>query len=210
MPKYDNLINLINKAKGNRSLNRFADDCGIDAGHLSRVLRGKMVNSPSPDTLRKIADNAHNLVTYESLMTAAGHLERRFIGDNLALLRGTRTYNEYSEYLKKDFNVEISAILLERYEKEIEKPDEIIIDYISFTENVSTDFFYSDNKEMSMETMQIKDSSSESKYKALNKNVLKWSRNPDNYPYIEFIYNAYKAGITKDLLDKAEITIKLK
>ena len=73
---FDALINIIKKAQGDRSLNQFALNCEVNAGHLSRILNGKFVNPPSPDFLRKISEHASNNVTYEDLMEAAGHTSR--------------------------------------------------------------------------------------------------------------------------------------
>jgi len=138
---YNNLIELLNKAKGERSLNQFAATCGIDAGHLSRLLRGIMINPPSPETLKKIAEKAHNGITYEALMHSAGHLHKKFIGANISLLKGMRSYEEYSEYLKEKGNAYISPRLLERYEKELEQPGQAVIDYLASAEKIEPQFF---------------------------------------------------------------------
>lgn len=70
----DLLIELIKQAQGDRSLNQFAKNCGIDPGNLSRIVNNKNAQAPKPETLRKIASHAHNSVTYEDLMKAAGHI----------------------------------------------------------------------------------------------------------------------------------------
>jgi transcriptional regulator with XRE-family HTH domain len=54
MSKYIELSHLINKAKGLRTINSFSDIAGIDAGHLSRIIRGIMSSPPSPEILKKI------------------------------------------------------------------------------------------------------------------------------------------------------------
>lgn len=73
--KYIELIKLIKKAQGNRTLNQFALATDIDAGHLSRLLKGNFVNPPIPDTLKKISDHSHNEVSYESLLRAAHYID---------------------------------------------------------------------------------------------------------------------------------------
>lgn len=75
MFNFELLIELIKKAQGERSLNQFAQQCDIDAGNLSRIINNKNKQPPKPDTLRKIANNAYNGVSYEELMDAAGHLD---------------------------------------------------------------------------------------------------------------------------------------
>lgn len=70
----DLLIDLVKKAQGEHSLNQFAKLCGIDSGNLSRIINNKNTRPPKPDTLKKIADQAQNGITYEALMQAAGHI----------------------------------------------------------------------------------------------------------------------------------------
>lgn len=209
MTQYYNLIELLNKAKGNRSLNRFALLCGIDAGHLSRVMRGIMVNSPSPDTLKKISEKAYNGVTYEDLMEAAGYIEKKFIGRNIALLRGKMTYEEYSKHLTDKENISLSPWLIERYERGLEQPENVIVEYIAGAEHLNPEFFYQHNNELSMEIMRIKESTQENKPAFMSPEIIEWIHSPENYPYVEFIHKAYKSGISKELLDKAEISINI-
>ena len=70
----DLLIQLIKSAQGNLSLTQFALLCGIDPGNLSRILNIKNKQPPKPATLKKIADNTYEAVTYEQLMSAAGYM----------------------------------------------------------------------------------------------------------------------------------------
>lgn len=65
------LSELLGLAKGDRSLNTFAQHANVSAGNLSRVFNGQ---KPSPELLKKIALKAHNGVTYEQLMEAAGYI----------------------------------------------------------------------------------------------------------------------------------------
>mgnify|MGYP000559921173 FL=1 len=210
MSRYKELIRLLKIAKGDRSLNRFAEDSGVDAGHLSRVIRGMMVKPPSPETLKKIADKAQNGVTYEQLMIAAGHLEKNFYGANLTLLRGERSYEEYSTYLKKNFCINISPVLLERYEKGLECPDEVVAECIASAEGLPENFFYTKQSAASLHVRKRMNQNPFRKSSFMDKEIEKWVNNPDSYPYIKFIYEAFKAGITPDLLKNAEISIKIK
>lgn len=80
---YEELINLIKKAQGNKTLNQFALGSGVNAGHLSRILNGNFKNPPSPELLKKIASNSRGEVTYEELLKAAGYIENNDLqGDN--------------------------------------------------------------------------------------------------------------------------------
>lgn len=64
----------LEQARGDRSINKYADECGISAAHISRLLRQMINTPPSPDTIKKLADKAYNGITYYQLMQSAGHL----------------------------------------------------------------------------------------------------------------------------------------
>lgn len=65
------LIRLLKLAQGDRSLNAFARHADISPGNLSRIMNGQKA---TPETLKKIANKAHNNVTYDQLMMAAGYI----------------------------------------------------------------------------------------------------------------------------------------
>lgn len=72
---YEELIRLIKKAQGTKTLNQFALGAGINAGHLSRILNGNFKNPPSPEILKKIAKNSHGEVSYEELLRASKYID---------------------------------------------------------------------------------------------------------------------------------------
>ncbi|PKM75772.1 MAG: hypothetical protein CVU90_15860 [Firmicutes bacterium HGW-Firmicutes-15] len=65
---------LLSQAKGNRSINQYGADSGVDPAYISRLLRGLIDRSPGANIIRKLADNAHSGVTIPDLLTAAGYL----------------------------------------------------------------------------------------------------------------------------------------
>lgn len=67
------LQSLIKRAIGDRTLNGFCAQAGINAGNLSRILRGQKA---SADVLLKIAENAQNGITSEDLFSAAGYTRK--------------------------------------------------------------------------------------------------------------------------------------
>jgi hypothetical protein len=67
---------LLNKAKGDRSINNYALKSGVTAAHISRLLRSLLDTPPMPDTIKKLSDHAHNDVHYNDLMSAAGHFDK--------------------------------------------------------------------------------------------------------------------------------------
>src|SRR5690606_29210491 len=66
---------LLQRAKGSRSLNDFAKQSNVNSGYLSRLIRGERPNPPSADVIKRIASAARGGVTLEDLMSAAGYLE---------------------------------------------------------------------------------------------------------------------------------------
>lgn len=69
---------LLDKAKGDRSINQYAGETGVSAAHISRFLREMIEAPPTPETISKLAAKAYNEVTYQDLMIAAGHLSRQY------------------------------------------------------------------------------------------------------------------------------------
>ena len=98
---------LLGKAKGDRSLNQFALHADVSSAHVSRLMRQKLSTPPSPETIKKLASKAHNGVTYELLMEAAGHWERGadFIiknGDETIAIIEAKSPEEHKEKKPKD------------------------------------------------------------------------------------------------------------
>jgi transcriptional regulator with XRE-family HTH domain len=55
---------LLNKAKGDRSINQYADEANISASHISRLLRKLVDSPPTPETISKLALKANNGAGY--------------------------------------------------------------------------------------------------------------------------------------------------
>lgn len=65
---------LLEKAKGDRSINQYANETGVSAAHISRFLRELIEAPPTPETISKLVLKANNGVTYRDMMIAAGYL----------------------------------------------------------------------------------------------------------------------------------------
>lgn len=74
MFNYTALISLVNVAKGDRGLNQFCRDAGLEQSNISRLINGKNSKPPKPAILLAIADNSQFRVTYRELMLACGYL----------------------------------------------------------------------------------------------------------------------------------------
>lgn len=70
----EEFANLLEKAKGDRSINQYANETGVSSAHISRFLRQMLEAPPSPETISKLASKAYNEVSYRDLMVAAGHI----------------------------------------------------------------------------------------------------------------------------------------
>ena len=84
---------LLKKAIGSRMQKDFAETIGITPAHLSRILNHKFNTPPSVDTLKKIAANAENNVTYRELMEVCG-----YVGDNTSDIEYTLPAEPASSY----------------------------------------------------------------------------------------------------------------
>ncbi len=62
-------------AKGDRSINKYGNEAGVDPGYISRLLRGLVNNAPSAAVIKKLADAARNGVSAQEMMAAAGYLD---------------------------------------------------------------------------------------------------------------------------------------
>ena len=65
---------LLKRAIGSRMQKDFAAMIGITPAHLSRILHHRFDTPPSVETLRKIATNAENGVTYHDLLKVCGYI----------------------------------------------------------------------------------------------------------------------------------------
>lgn len=103
---------LLEKAKGDRSLNQFGLRSRVDAGYLSRLINQKVENPPSPEILMKIGDVAHNGVTYEELMKVVGYITNAEQG-NVAKELKDEYYYIAKELQDNDISIEDIRALIE-------------------------------------------------------------------------------------------------
>lgn len=65
---------LLEKSIGDRTKEQYAKDSGVNRTYISKYMNEKLDEPPTPDVIKRLASAAHNSVTYEELMSAAGHL----------------------------------------------------------------------------------------------------------------------------------------
>ncbi|MFZ3577530.1 hypothetical protein [Virgibacillus sp. DJP39] len=119
---------LLDRAKGDRSINQFANETDVSAAHISRFLRQMIASAPTPETISKFAAKSQNEVTYQDLMIAAGHIGRRDDTDENDKSRMERdspmNLRYQMEELKKKFIQVILADLYDRpFKWSVEQPE---------------------------------------------------------------------------------------
>ncbi|MBW9174015.1 hypothetical protein K2F43_22960 [Clostridium estertheticum] len=102
---------LLEKAKGDRSINQYANTINISAAHISRLLRKLVKSPPLPDTISKFASGACNGVTYNDLMLAAGHIDDK--------TEGISTEKKQTQTVEKEKNF-FKVILSDLYTRDFE------------------------------------------------------------------------------------------
>lgn len=65
---------LLEKAKGNKSINEYSRETGVSTAYISKLLRQLNDKPPSPEIISKLAFFASNDITYKQLMVASGHI----------------------------------------------------------------------------------------------------------------------------------------
>lgn len=66
---------LINIKDSYGSINQMAEQTGVTSAYISKLIRLKYDNAPSPNILKKIADNSNGVTTYAELMNICGYIE---------------------------------------------------------------------------------------------------------------------------------------
>ncbi|SCY26618.1 hypothetical protein [Alkaliphilus peptidifermentans] len=147
--KYINLFDkekfaeLLDKAKGGRSINKYAEECDISAAHISRFLRLMIETPPTPETISKLSSKAYNDVSYRDLMAAAGHIEighSAELGDledendstiedyqqkmgRVSRISPREKISQFEEIEKKYFQIILSHLYEVDYKWAIQKPE---------------------------------------------------------------------------------------
>lgn len=110
--KQEQFAQLLDLAKGDRSINKYAEESNVSAAHISRFLRKMIKAPPSPETISKLSSKAYNEITYRDFMIAAGHIDPS---------SEKQLYDEDKE--KKLYQLILKHLLKVDYEWNIKKPD---------------------------------------------------------------------------------------
>lgn len=94
---------LLEKALGDRSKTEYANASGVNRTYISKLLNEKLDNPPTPDIIKRLSNVAHNGITYEQLMKAAGYLDETIDLQppaNYPHKITSRDKKQYLEYIK--------------------------------------------------------------------------------------------------------------
>jgi transcriptional regulator with XRE-family HTH domain len=148
---------------------------------------------PEVKTLSAMADFFNVTTDY---LLGKTNLREHFIAEKLKSIRGERTIEDYSQ------NLGISSNLLKSFEEGKEIPSKGILDYIAEIEGIDSTYFFNSSK-IDESVPAIKTT------KIFGNEIENWLKTEESKVYIEFIYKAYKQGISKEMLKKADINIKI-
>ena len=73
------------------SINKMANKSGITASYISKLIRLLYDSPPSPEILKKIADNSNYITSYDTLMNICGYLDNQKLD-----LNNSKMKNDYS------------------------------------------------------------------------------------------------------------------
>lgn len=111
---------LLDRAKGDRSINQYANETGVSAAHISRFLRQLVDTSPTPETIAKLADKAWGEVTYKEMMVAAGHITAE---NNRVSEDSPRSRMEEARKIEQEFfQIVITHLMNSDFKWSMEKP----------------------------------------------------------------------------------------
>lgn len=116
-----------------------------------------------------------------------------FVPKKLEMLRGNRTYSEYSAELEQKgspVGIVISTTLLKEYEKGNSVPQEPILKYIAKVEDIDISYFYSDSS-FTPDLYKISDKKMYD-MSFLSQDMIDFYTNPDNANILESFYKTFK------------------
>lgn len=112
---------LLDKARGDRSINQYANETDVSAAHISRFLRQRVDSPPTPETISKFAQKAANGVSYRDLMVAAGYLTEDSNEIEEDSPRNRKL--QFDEMEKKFFLAILADLYTKDFEWSIQKPE---------------------------------------------------------------------------------------
>lgn len=95
--KFSELLML---AKGKRSINNYALTSDVDSAYISRLLRCLVDKPPSATIINKLAAKAHNGITSNDLMAAAGYLDENSSSNSIPDWATSKDKRDFKKWLE--------------------------------------------------------------------------------------------------------------
>ncbi len=112
-------------AKGDRSINQYGKDAGVDPGYISRLARCLIDKPPSAAVIVKLASTAQSDVTLAEMMAAAGYMKNaETLNDRLSpsIFNNMEAWEKVrEEALKYDIPPDVAADLIRSLGESIKK-----------------------------------------------------------------------------------------
>ncbi len=80
------------------SINKMAEATGITSAYISKLIRLIYKKAPSPEILKKIADNSKGVVSYYELLIVCGYIDKNLFSDDA------------SEFIRNNLNGESNVL----------------------------------------------------------------------------------------------------
>lgn len=103
---------LIDKARGERSVRRFASECGISYLQMRKLILCEQENAPGLKLIKKLAENSENGIDVEDYLFAAGEKQNE--------------QNSFADISQKE------RLLLQNYNSLSTKQQKTVDDFIDF------------------------------------------------------------------------------
>lgn len=137
---------LLNIKDSYGSINQMAEKTDVTAAYISKLIRLMYDNAPSPEILKKIAENSNGITTYQTLMEVCGYINENDFNSYILGMLGL------TEQDLNEFNIFFKELNLSEYEEHIfknivEKIRDIHIDDNKKIESNIEDYIKNENPE---------------------------------------------------------------
>lgn len=204
----ENFSKILTKIKDSYgSINQMADKTGITAAYISKLIRQMYYNSPSPEILKKIADNSNGIASYDDLMTVCGYINYDF----------DRMLTSEYELQFHNFNQKLDILDFSNYEKKLlfdffstrniriydDVPPETIRKFSLAIMYFLREIGYPDKYNFDNTNIEVIDpeaietalkTTSDNSLKSYLEKVLKWAKYKDSQYYMCPVYGQISAG----------------
>ncbi|MBP2644444.1 MAG: hypothetical protein H6Q67_2331 [Firmicutes bacterium] len=122
---------LLKKAQGERSINQYWLESEVSATYISKLLRRLVQTPPGPQIIQKLAAKAHNGVTYQDFMIAAGHIQEASTQDVLEnMIKNPEAWTKIKNHLYHELIGNNQSELIKKMNTQYKISDDSALDAI--------------------------------------------------------------------------------